>query len=140
MKVNISASKVTSATRALVNPVLERLASDIRKDAGQLARAQLGRYDRTRRPPIGQYRNGWKVPSGVTYSRGGTVITKQVVNEARHAEWIEFGTRPHMIVPRNGGYLRFQGSRGTVYARRVRHPGTRAYRIGQQAIQRARLR
>ncbi|MGA5202815.1 hypothetical protein [Streptomyces variegatus] len=35
------------------------------------------------------------------------------------------GTRPHIIVPRRAKALRFQGRGGIVFAKRVRHPGTR---------------
>jgi len=42
---------------------------------------------------------------------------------------VEFGSPPHIIRPRSGKFLRFQSGSGTVYARSVRHPGTRARRM-----------
>lgn len=36
------------------------------------------------------------------------------------------GTKPHTILPRQRRVLRFQAGGGTVFARRVRHPGTKA--------------
>ena len=36
------------------------------------------------------------------------------------------GTKPHTILPRQRRALRFQAGGGTVFARRVRHPGTTA--------------
>lgn len=36
------------------------------------------------------------------------------------------GTEPHTILPRQKRLLRFQAGGGTVFARRVRHPGTKA--------------
>lgn len=36
------------------------------------------------------------------------------------------GTKPHPIMPRRARVLRFQAGGATVWARRVRHPGTKA--------------
>ncbi|TDD37892.1 hypothetical protein E1287_07495 [Actinomadura sp. KC06] len=50
---------------------------------------------------------------------------------AWYAPLIEWGTRPHIILPRNGRYLRWvdPGTGRVIYARMVRHPGTPAYRV-----------
>lgn len=49
--------------------------------------------------------------------------------------WEEFPTRPHTIVPRKpGGVLVFVAGGKTVFARRVRHPGTRGSRALQSAV------
>ncbi|WP_433329963.1 hypothetical protein [Spirillospora sp. CA-294931] len=50
---------------------------------------------------------------------------------AWYAPLIEWGTRPHVILPRNGRYLRWvdpQTGR-VIFARKVNHPGTPAYRV-----------
>ena len=59
-------------------------------------------------------------------------------NQVGYAAAVEFGTRPHVIVPRNarvlawggprtlGGRLR-KGGKATHFARRVNHPGSRAH-------------
>lgn len=39
---------------------------------------------------------------------------------------LEFGTGPHTILPRRGRFLRFKVGDRWVFARSVRHPGTRA--------------
>ncbi len=39
---------------------------------------------------------------------------------------VEYGTKPHMILPRNGKFLRWEGPDGPIFARKVHHPGTKA--------------
>lgn len=67
------------------------------------------------------------------------------VGYARH---VEFGTRPHVIVPRTrkvlawGGNRRLSGSlrsnsAATIFARRVNHPGTKAKPYLRPAAERA---
>jgi len=44
----------------------------------------------------------------------------------KYARFVEFGTRPHMIYPRRAKALHFFTREGKeVFAKRVRHPGTR---------------
>lgn len=53
----------------------------------------------------------------------------------KHAEFIEYGTRPHPIVARRRKFLRFRGRDGSwVFRRRVFHPGTRPYKFGWKAL------
>lgn len=48
------------------------------------------------------------------------------------------GTRPHLIRPRNGRVLRFMGrGGGVVFARLVRHPGTKPYPFARDAAKAA---
>lgn len=56
----------------------------------------------------------------------GSAVVGQVEYTANYAAAVHNGTRPHVIVPRRGRYLRFQVGDRTVYARRVQHPGTPA--------------
>jgi hypothetical protein len=49
-----------------------------------------------------------------------------VTAHATYAAAVEQGTRPHVIRPKHGQFLRFPGSGGgMVFARSVNHPGTR---------------
>lgn len=48
----------------------------------------------------------------------------EIVATADHASMVVEGTKPHIIEPRRKRMLRFEGVSGTVFARRVRHPGT----------------
>ncbi len=47
-------------------------------------------------------------------------------SDREYARFVSEGTAPHEIRPRNKKVLRFSVAGNTVYARRVRHPGTRA--------------
>jgi HK97 gp10 family phage protein len=43
-----------------------------------------------------------------------------------YAAYVEFGTRPHKIVPKNASTLAFTINGRKVYAKAVNHPGTKA--------------
>ncbi len=58
---------------------------------------------------------------------GGTVLAAEAVAPAKGGEFVEEGTRAHVIRPRRaGGVLVFESGGETVYARVVHHPGTTA--------------
>lgn len=46
--------------------------------------------------------------------------------ESVAAGFLEYGTRPHEIRPKNARSLAFQGPAGLVFAKKVNHPGTQA--------------
>jgi G3E family GTPase len=52
-----------------------------------------------------------------------------------YAPYIEYGTRPHRIVARSRGRLRFFSKKSgrIVFARAVNHPGTRPYKFAWNA-------
>ena len=59
-------------------------------------------------------------------SRESTPITAiRLVNTHPLFAVVEYPTRPHTIVPRNGRFLVFTVNGRKVFARSVRHPGTR---------------
>ena len=77
-----------------------------------------------------------------TYMRGikATLVRPQTVRvEARaaHSLYLERGTRPHVIVPVRAMFLRFTVGTQVVFARRVNHPGTRAYNILRDGVRRS---
>lgn len=53
---------------------------------------------------------------------------------AAYAEYVEAGTRPHEIRPRYRAALRWPALGGFTFARRVRHPGTRAQPYMEPAL------
>lgn len=78
-----------------------------------------------------QYHNGFRFD----LMHGGRGVFLRVANNSKVAAFVEFGTRPHIIVPRKAMVLSWAGDAGQqVFARMVRHPGTRAYRVLERAV------
>ena len=65
--------------------------------------------------------------------RGVRVVTSSI----HYGGAPERATRPHVIRPRRAKVLRFTVGGVTVYARRVRHPGTKARNILRDGVRRA---
>lgn len=61
----------------------------------------------------------------------------RITNVAKHAHYLEFGTRPHTITARAGGTLSFIAGGRRVFTKSVRHPGTRPYRFMANAAKHA---
>lgn len=63
-------------------------------------------------------------------------LRTRITNSAAHATYLNNGTPPHVIRPRKpGGVLVFTNKAGQiVFAREVHHPGTRPYRILDDAL------
>jgi hypothetical protein len=78
----------------------------------------------------GRLRAGWVV-------RRNTPVEGVIVNRVPYVNYIEFGTAPHVILPKRALALRFKpkGSSKYVFAKRVQHPGTRPYRMLKRAWQ-----
>lgn len=58
-----------------------------------------------------------------------------VSTDIPYAEYVEYGTRPHTITPKNGKYLAFKGRSGNmVFAKKINHPGSRPYPYMQPAL------
>ncbi|GAB6066019.1 hypothetical protein JCM9492_11110 [Aquifex pyrophilus] len=51
----------------------------------------------------------------------------KVVAGAEYAPFVEFGTRPHVILPRRKRALRFIKDGKEIFAKRVNHPGSKPY-------------
>lgn len=121
LTVNHNAGAVVQRLEALPGR-LDRVAADATRESirlvANIARGRINRRSgdaaktiKTREPvrPVGVF-------AGEVYS------TDEI------AYYLERGTRAHTIEPRTKKALRFNYGGRTVFARRVRHPGTRAYR------------
>jgi HK97 gp10 family phage protein len=55
------------------------------------------------------------------------VVSSKVIeiNMLQYGMYVEFGTAPHIIRPKDADALKFSGSDGPVFAKVVNHPGTR---------------
>ncbi|PWI06533.1 hypothetical protein DIZ27_32860 [Streptomyces sp. NWU339] len=76
---------------------------------------------------MGQYID-WKVTEGPRGLQGVIVCDHHAVR------FVLDGTRPHIIRPRRAKALRFETGGRVVFAKRVRHPGTRANPFLQRAL------
>lgn len=56
---------------------------------------------------------------------GDSVVIGPNSEQAPYAGYVEFGTKPHTISAKSGGYLVFEIGGRKVFARKVHHPGTR---------------
>jgi len=54
---------------------------------------------------------------------------------ADHAKYVEYGTKPHQIVPRTARALRFDIDGETIFARRVQHPGFPGRHFRRQVLE-----
>lgn len=66
------------------------------------------------------------------------------IARANYAAYVEYGTRPHEIRPRNARVLSWKKGGQRIFARRVQHPGTRAQPFmipgAQKAVNSERIR
>jgi hypothetical protein len=62
-------------------------------------------------------------------------LSAEVTTSLHYGPHVEYGTRAHTIVPRSGRFLAFDTSGGRVFARRVRHPGTKGRHMFRDAAQ-----
>jgi hypothetical protein len=69
--------------------------------------------------------------SGKVIKRIGEVSVRI---ETEYASYIEEGTKPHLIVPRNKKALAFETGKKKIITRKVRHPGTQPYRTLENAV------
>lgn len=78
-----------------------------------------------------------RLRSSVTHAIDSSVIPLwgKVGTNVSYAPMIEFGTKAHVILPRNKKALAFRiGRKGKrIIVMRVNHPGTKAYRMFQNA-------
>lgn len=81
--------------------------------------------------------NGGNLKSSwfVNYFNAG--LTGELSNSAEYAYWVEYGTSPHTIRPKNSRLLVFEGDNGMVFTRQVNHPGTKAQPMLSPAMQKA---
>lgn len=99
--------------------ISRKLAEAIKSNAERLAPSRTGRLRRSIR---------------IVEEAGGYAILMGG-HEAPYAPFIEYGSKPHIIRARRARALRFEVHGETVYVKYVRHPGTRAQRILNRAIE-----
>jgi len=53
--------------------------------------------------------------------------TARIVAQAEYAKFVEYGTKPHIIKPLRRKALKIPTEQGYVFARKVKHPGSKPY-------------
>ena len=120
-------NEVLYSPRGPVGRHMEAVGRDAERQANVIANAELQRGN----PPAG-YHGGFYSQPQVVAGRG---VRIRLGNRSRVAVWVEQGTVPHIIVPRKARVLAFRVDGGPlIFARRVNHPGTRAYRVLERAV------
>ena len=90
-----------------------------------------------RRAPISPTENGGRLRDSITVTRRSTAsgIEARFTSSAPYAKYVESGTAPHRIEPRQALALHWQDRGRNVFAARVNHPGTKANPFVRNAIQ-----
>ena len=120
----------SSAFEAALQRDLERLALQAMDEV--VAAGYKINGEAQKRTPVdgGNLRAAWKVHIQRT-TDGGVVM---VSNATEYAEYIEYGTKPHIIVARKKKVLADRDA-GKVFGRTVRHPGTSPRPMLRPAVQ-----
>lgn len=111
-EVTIDDAALHRATMPQLVHFLRNLTQRIGTAAQGEAPVRTGELKRSTSPDPVRITGPWSLESGVSA-------------RARHALFVHEGTRPHVIRPRRANALVFDIDGRTVFARRVRHPGTR---------------
>jgi HK97 gp10 family phage protein len=86
--------------------------------------------------PVGKYEGGGNLRQSIRYRPHGNNAYLVTVN-ANYGRHVEFGTKPHVILPKTKSYLAFKVNGQWVRTKRVNHPGTRAQPFFGPAVQEA---
>lgn len=70
-----------------------------------------------------------------THLESENMIESTIKAGASHAVFIEEGTKAHVIRPKNKSFLAFYADGKQVFAKKVNHPGTKAYPFLEPAVE-----
>jgi hypothetical protein len=51
----------------------------------------------------------------------------RIISQADYAKYVEFGTKPHAILPKRRKALKIPTPEGYIFRKRVSHPGSKPY-------------
>lgn len=131
LDINMTGVRRHKAIVQSMNKQLQMTPNKIMHTAGRIivSEARLETHRKGIRNKTGRYSRGWQYRV-----RGNTL---HIRNRSDHAVFIEGGTRPHVIEPRRRKALRFMVGTAIVFAKKVFHPGTRAYRVLEGAMEKS---
>jgi len=100
-------------------------AEDMVLEADKLAKDHA--RDKSRKPNLvtGRFFNSIHAE----ISRSPSSITGKIASNVNYAQALEEGSGPHIIFPRNKKALRFVIGGVAIFAKKVNHPGTPAFRV-----------
>ena len=107
---------VTKAQLGLVAKRLEKAVQRVLEKAADYAEEEM-----RRRAPV---RTG-KLRRSIRKKVNLQALTAEVGPTVEYAVYVEYGTRPHIIRPVRAQALRFEVAGRVVFAKLVRHPGTK---------------
>lgn len=88
--------------------------------------------------PIGQGPRAGRLKKSIRSQRktsvGEGLLEIQFTAHVPYIEYVLDGTRPHTITPKAARALHWQGTGGSMFAKRVQHPGTRANHFNLRAV------
>lgn len=89
-----------------------------------------------RRAPVGNDPGAGRLRDSISMRKGGGrgPLSVSFVSSAPYAKFVEDGTVPHKIEPRQASALHWTTNGGDVFARYVNHPGTKANPFVKQAV------
>jgi len=123
-RIKIFVKNVDKVMRAIAPERWERAIDSILQE---LATATLSQFRK-----IAPVRTGYLRASAYIVERRRGYIMRV---DAPYAAAVEFGSRPHVIMPRRARALRFYIGGREVFARYVRHPGTRATYVVRRSLE-----
>jgi hypothetical protein len=97
--------------------------------SGQILRDEMLRTAPRR---TGRLARSIRIVQGLDYVRVGPIVP--------YAVFVEYGTRPHEILPRHAQALRFEVEGKIIFAKRVWHPGFKGTFFIHHALQAAKTR
>ena len=81
-----------------------------------------------------------EAPSKTSNLRGSVQLdlyptSASIYPNAQYAPYVEFGTKPHVIEPKNGKVLAFKKDGKLIFTRKVNHPGTKANPFVERTVE-----
>ena len=89
--------------------------------------------------PVGKGPGSGRLKNSIRYRRssGLSSVSMEFGSDVPYLKYVERGTPPHIIQPRNASVIRFTGKTGdTVFAHLVHHPGTKPNPFARNAVER----
>lgn len=125
IKIETNAAAVGRATGEFRGLALQSVASAMDRE-NQFTIGHISRTKLSQRGPktLGVVTNRLRGSLRATPAQvGGSGVDSGIGTNVKYAAVHEFGSRPYVIRPKRGRFLRFATPRGVVFARQVNHPG-----------------